>query len=171
MSNNDDGRGLSLTRNLGESIFIGDDIEVSITRIKGKQVRLRINASVTTNIHREHPIKFCTCSSNYPMINFPVIQFGNSSSLVGCPSCEKVFLILKDGTVKKVVEKLSFPIILEYWQIKINYLMPIDKESQREWRRELRHAIKETFRRHRHSPLPGMAKIWDIINPILADGS
>lgn len=44
---------LVLTRKLGESIAIGDDIKVSIIEIKGKQVRLGIQAPQHTAVHRE----------------------------------------------------------------------------------------------------------------------
>ena len=44
---------LVLTRKLGESITIGDDIRVSIIEIKGKQVRLGIEAPQQTVVHRE----------------------------------------------------------------------------------------------------------------------
>ena len=44
---------LVLTRKLGESIAIGDDIKVSIIEIKGKQVRLGIEAPQQTAVHRE----------------------------------------------------------------------------------------------------------------------
>ena len=44
---------LVLTRKLGESIAIGDDIKVSIIEIKGKQVRLGVSAPDEVAIHRE----------------------------------------------------------------------------------------------------------------------
>jgi len=44
---------LILTRKLGESITIGDDIKIQVLEIKGKQVRLGIDAPRTYTIHRE----------------------------------------------------------------------------------------------------------------------
>ncbi len=45
---------LILTRKLGESITIGDgSITVSVMEIKGRQVRLGIDAPANTPIHRE----------------------------------------------------------------------------------------------------------------------
>ncbi len=44
---------LVLTRKVGETIAIGDDIKVIVMQIKGKQVRLGIKASQDTVIHRE----------------------------------------------------------------------------------------------------------------------
>lgn len=45
---------LILTRKVGESITIGDgSITVSVMEVKGRQVRLGINAPADTPIHRE----------------------------------------------------------------------------------------------------------------------
>ena len=44
---------LVLTRKLGESIAIGDDIKVTIIEIKGKQVRIGIEAPQQIVVHRE----------------------------------------------------------------------------------------------------------------------
>ncbi len=44
---------LVLTRKLGESIAIGDDIKITIIEIKGKQVRVGIEAPQQTVVHRE----------------------------------------------------------------------------------------------------------------------
>lgn len=44
---------LILTRKLGESITIGDDIKIQVIEIKGKQVRIGIDAPSSYQIHRE----------------------------------------------------------------------------------------------------------------------
>lgn len=44
---------LILTRKLGESITIGDDIKVSVLGIRGRQVRLGIEAPARVVVHRE----------------------------------------------------------------------------------------------------------------------
>jgi len=44
---------LVLTRRLGESICINDDIKIVIQSVKGHQVRLGITAPKQTVIHRE----------------------------------------------------------------------------------------------------------------------
>lgn len=44
---------LVLTRKLGESIAIDDHIKITVLMIKGKQVRLGIQAPKETKIHRE----------------------------------------------------------------------------------------------------------------------
>lgn len=44
---------LVLTRKIGESIAIDDHIKIRVVQIKGKQVRLGIEAPKDTKIHRE----------------------------------------------------------------------------------------------------------------------
>jgi carbon storage regulator len=44
---------LVLTRKIGESIAIDDHIKIVVVQIKGKQVRLGIQAPKETKIHRE----------------------------------------------------------------------------------------------------------------------
>jgi len=48
---------LVLTRKLGESITIDDHIKIIVVQIKGKQVRLGIQAPKETKIHREEVYK------------------------------------------------------------------------------------------------------------------
>ncbi|MFN3898921.1 MAG: carbon storage regulator [Alishewanella sp. 34-51-39] len=44
---------LLLTRSIGESIIIGDGIEVKVISVKGTQVRLGINAPKDVAVHRQ----------------------------------------------------------------------------------------------------------------------
>ena len=44
---------LILTRKVGESVAIGDDIQVSVVEIKGTQVKLGIRAPRDVTVHRE----------------------------------------------------------------------------------------------------------------------
>lgn len=44
---------LVLTRNVGETFVIGDNITVTILKAKGKQVRIGINAPREIPVHRE----------------------------------------------------------------------------------------------------------------------
>lgn len=43
---------LKLTRRIGETIVIGDDVTVTVLGVKGNQVRLGINAPSNVDIHR-----------------------------------------------------------------------------------------------------------------------
>jgi carbon storage regulator len=38
---------------VGETIVIGEDIRVTITQVKGNQVRVGISAPANTSVHRE----------------------------------------------------------------------------------------------------------------------
>jgi carbon storage regulator len=44
---------LILTRRVGESLMIGDEITVTVMDVKGNQVRLGINAPKSVAVHRE----------------------------------------------------------------------------------------------------------------------
>ncbi len=44
---------LILTRRVGETLIIGDDVIVTVLGIKGNQVRIGINAPKDVSVHRE----------------------------------------------------------------------------------------------------------------------
>ena len=44
---------LILTRKIGETVTIGDDIRVQVVEVKGRQVRLGITAPSEWSVHRE----------------------------------------------------------------------------------------------------------------------
>ena len=44
---------LILTRRVGETIMIGDDVTVTVLGVKGHQVRIGINAPREVEVHRE----------------------------------------------------------------------------------------------------------------------
>lgn len=44
---------LILTRRVGETLMIGDDVTVSVLGVKGNQVRIGINAPKDVAVHRE----------------------------------------------------------------------------------------------------------------------
>jgi carbon storage regulator len=44
---------LILTRRVGETVMIGDDVTVTVLGVKGNQVRMGINAPRTVAVHRE----------------------------------------------------------------------------------------------------------------------
>jgi carbon storage regulator len=48
-----DDKVLILTRRIGETLNIGDDIQVTVLGIKGNQIRLGINAPKDVPVHRE----------------------------------------------------------------------------------------------------------------------
>ncbi|MEZ0122886.1 MAG: carbon storage regulator CsrA [Candidatus Reddybacter sp.] len=44
---------LILTRRVGETLVIGDDVTVTVLGVKGNQVRLGVNAPKEISVHRE----------------------------------------------------------------------------------------------------------------------
>ena len=48
---------LILTRRVGESVIIGDDVVVTVLGINGNQVRMGINAPKSVSVHREEIYK------------------------------------------------------------------------------------------------------------------
>ena len=44
---------LILTRRIGESLIIGDNVTITVLGVKGNQVRLGVNAPKTVSVHRE----------------------------------------------------------------------------------------------------------------------
>ncbi len=44
---------LILTRRIGETLMIGDEVTVTVLGVKGNQVRIGVNAPRTVAVHRE----------------------------------------------------------------------------------------------------------------------
>lgn len=44
---------LLLTRKAGQKIIIGDDIEITVLEVRGRHVKLGINAPKNISVHRE----------------------------------------------------------------------------------------------------------------------
>lgn len=51
---------LVLTRKVGESVRIGDGISVTIVRIRGDQIRFRINTPTDVAVYREEVVHSLT---------------------------------------------------------------------------------------------------------------
>jgi carbon storage regulator len=49
----EDNKMLILTRRVGETVMIGNDVTVTVLGVKGNQVRVGINAPKTIAVHRE----------------------------------------------------------------------------------------------------------------------
>lgn len=69
---------LVLTRKLGESIAIDDNIKIVVVQIKGKQVRLGIKAPKETKIHREEVYQSIQ-DQNTMAAQSPIIDLGQLS--------------------------------------------------------------------------------------------
>ncbi|AWI51997.1 carbon storage regulator [Actinobacillus minor 202] len=44
---------LILTRKTGESLFVGDDVEITVLSVRGNQVKLGVNAPKEISVHRQ----------------------------------------------------------------------------------------------------------------------
>lgn len=44
---------LILTRRIGETLMVGDEVSVTVLGVKGNQVRLGVNAPKDVTVHRE----------------------------------------------------------------------------------------------------------------------
>lgn len=44
---------LILTRRIGESLLIGDDISITILNVRGNQIKIGVNAPKNVAVHRE----------------------------------------------------------------------------------------------------------------------
>ncbi|MCK3658254.1 carbon storage regulator [Pasteurellaceae bacterium Pebbles2] len=44
---------LVLTRKIGESLLVGDDIEITILNVRGNQVKIGVKAPKDVSVHRE----------------------------------------------------------------------------------------------------------------------
>ena len=44
---------LILTRRVGETLMVGDDVTISVLGVKGNQVRIGFNAPKEVSVHRE----------------------------------------------------------------------------------------------------------------------
>lgn len=44
---------LILTRRVGETLIIGDDVKITVLDVKGNQIRIGIDAPKSLSVHRE----------------------------------------------------------------------------------------------------------------------
>ena len=72
---------LVLTRKLGESIAIDDHIKIRVVQIKGKQVRLGIEAPKDTKIHREE-VYVAIQEQNQESANIPADKIRDVAKLL-----------------------------------------------------------------------------------------
>ena len=57
---------LILTRRVGETLMIGDEITVTVLGVKGNQVRIGVNAPKDVAVHRDSQKAVYPCRSRIP---------------------------------------------------------------------------------------------------------
>ena len=108
---------LVLTRKIGDVIIIGDRIRVTVMSIRGKQVRLGIEADKSTSVHREEIYK-------------RVVQETKSAIESGLSSVNKAKDILK--TTEKELKKKLTALNSQNLLRRERYLLPCLEVSQRD---------------------------------------
>jgi len=68
---------LALTRKKGESIMIGDDIEVTVISCRGDHVRLGINAPRSVPVHRKEIFEQIVNSNKEAVTKLDIGQIAN----------------------------------------------------------------------------------------------
>lgn len=58
---------LILTRRVGESLIIGDDVVVNVLGVKGNQVRIGVDAPKNVSVHREEIFKRINAEKRTPV--------------------------------------------------------------------------------------------------------
>ena len=74
---------LILTRKDNESLFIGDDIEVTVLGVKGNQVRIGINAPKNIDVHREEVYRRIESQNSSNSSPNSIISLNKSTQLSG----------------------------------------------------------------------------------------
>ncbi len=99
---------LVLTRKVGDIIAIGDNIKIIVMAIKGKQVRLGIEADRSTVVHREEiyqKIKQETNAASQSTVDSTAVAKellqGKQSKDDSSPKEKKGIKIIKKATEKK----------------------------------------------------------------------
>ena len=76
---------LILTRRVGESVVIGEDVTVTVLGVKGNQVRIGINAPKTVAVHREEIFERIKSGHGGPIVRLltsPRLFRGDSARLI-----------------------------------------------------------------------------------------
>jgi len=60
---------LILTRRVGESVVIGDDVTVTVLGVKGNQVRIGVDAPREVSVHREEIFERIQQENENPVVN------------------------------------------------------------------------------------------------------
>lgn len=87
---------LILTRKLGESITIGDDIKITVLGIHGRQVRLGVIAPQKVVVHREE-------------VYFKIQEENKKAAQIGKEEATQVAKVAREKFKEKLKKKTSEP--------------------------------------------------------------
>lgn len=70
---------LILTRRVGETVMIGDDVTVTVLGVKGNQVRIGVNAPREVAVHREEIFERIKREESGDEQDAPEASFGSAA--------------------------------------------------------------------------------------------
>lgn len=79
---------LVLSRNIGQNLIINENITISVLGVKGRQVRLGIDAPREVQVHREEIYERIQREKAFPMICMAdSCGYEGDAEKIQCPSC------------------------------------------------------------------------------------
>jgi carbon storage regulator len=80
---------LILTRRVGETVVIGNDIDITVLGVKGNQVRLGVKAPRNVSVHREEIYKRIKDEAGDDKVTAPVSRNGANDQHMHRPAANE----------------------------------------------------------------------------------